>query len=309
MQDQITIREAVAETDVTKFWEELRAYQKRDIFPDPENGDRAYFLSDDEYRTDIQKLHDRPEDRVHYLFFCREGQDIGFAMPVIYETEDGKCFILEFCVFPEFRGNGTGKQCAKVLLDWAKENGAKYAELNCDTPQRYRFWGYAGFVRNGVDEWGVPLMLLPPEEKLPFTTGHLTDGTDWQLQRLLNSFLAEIGEEMLDDGKKERLAQAVGAGKIQFFLAKRGYRTVGICSVSPHFSTFACKGSGVFDDFYVEPAFRRQGIARQLADAARKWCREQGYASLTAGCSDGDMDMYRSLGFKTRLGTMLAADL
>ena len=58
------------------------------------------------------------------------GQDIGFAMPVIFSSEDGKCFIMEFCVYPEFRGNGTGKECAAVLLDWARENGALYAELN-----------------------------------------------------------------------------------------------------------------------------------------------------------------------------------
>ena len=309
MQEQITIREAVTEKDVEKFWEELRDYQKRDLFPDPEHEDRAYFLSDEEYRADIQALHDRQQDRLYYLFFCRDGQEIGFAMPVIYGTEDGKCFILDFCVLPEFRGDGTGKRCARVLLDWALEKGAKYAELNCDTQQRYRFWGYAGFVHNGADEWGVPLMLLPPEEKLPFTVEPLTDGTDWQLHRLLNSFLAEIGEEALDDEKKERLEKAIREEKIHFFLAKRGCRAVGLCSVSPCFSTFACKASGVFDDFYVEPVFRKQGIARLLSDAAQDWCKAQGYASLTVGCSDGDIAMYRSLGFGTRLGTMLAAEL
>lgn len=309
MDNKITIREASTDTDVGIFGEELRIYQKRDIFPDPEDEDREYFLSDDEYRVHIQKLHDRLQDRIRYLFFCRGGADIGFAMPVVYETEDGKCFILEFCVYPEFRGNGTGRQCARVLLDWAGRNGAKYAELNCNTEQRQRFWSSVGFVRNGADEWGDPLMLLPPEEELPFTVETLTDGSDWQLHHLLNSFLTEIGEEVLDDERKERLAKAVGDGKIQFFLAKRGYRAVGICSVSPHFSTFACKTSGVFDDFYVEPVFRKKGIARLLTDAARKWCREQGYASLTVGCADCDEAMYRSLGFQTRLGTMLASDL
>ena len=89
----------------------------------------------------------------------------------------------------------------------------------------------------------------------------------------------------------------------------RGSRAVGMCSVSPCFSTFACGETGVFDDFYVEPPFRRQGAARLLARAAQGWCRERGMASLTVGCSAGDVGMYRALGFEVELGTMLACPL
>ena len=52
---------------------------------------------------------------MRYLFFRRDGQDIGLALSVVYASEDGKQFILEFCVFPEFRGNGTGAACAGAL--------------------------------------------------------------------------------------------------------------------------------------------------------------------------------------------------
>ena len=31
---------------------------------------------------------------------------------------------MEYCVYPEYRGNGTGKKCAKALLSWAKEHGS-----------------------------------------------------------------------------------------------------------------------------------------------------------------------------------------
>ena len=103
-------------------------------------------------------------------------------MPVIYTTEDGKCFLMEFCVYPEFRGNGTGKECAKVLLNWAKENGAFYAELNYGGDiRRERFWQSAGFMRNGFDEWGDPLMILPPKDEVPFIIETLNDPTDWKL--------------------------------------------------------------------------------------------------------------------------------
>lgn len=166
MENQIQIREAVTEHEVAAFWEQLRIYFKRDIFPDPEDEDRAYFLSDTEYRAHMQKIHDRPQDRCYYLFFQRDGQDIGFAMPVIFTTEDGKCFIMEFCVLPEFRGNGTGRACARALLSWAKERGALYAELNCGGDERRpRFWRSVGFIENGADEWGEPLMILPPRER------------------------------------------------------------------------------------------------------------------------------------------------
>ena len=308
MENLIHIREAVTEKDICTFWTELRRYQERDLFPDPEDGELAYFLSN-EYREQVEALHDRCEDPLHYLFFCRDGQDIGMAMPVIYRNEDGKCFILEFCVFPAFRENGTGSRCAEELLRWSAERGAAYWELNCNTDQRRRFWSRLGFLSNGADEWGEPLMLRPPVEKLTVHVELLTDGADRQLLRLENSFLAEVGEEPLSAKKERRLAEAVADGKIFFFLAKRGYRAVGLCSVSPCYSTFACAESGVFDDFFIEPAFRHQGIARLLVSAARNWAEENALSGLTVGCADGDAEMYRALGFAARLGTMLAMNL
>ena len=306
MENQITIREAVTETDAAAFWEQLYAYFKRDIFPDPGDPDRAYFLGDD-YRAHMQKLRARAQDRAYFLFFCRDGRDIGFAMPVIYTTEDGKCFILEFCVCPEYRGNGTGRRCAKALLDWAAENGARYAELNYGGDERRcRFWADVGFVRNGVDEWGQPLMLLPPEEEMPILVERLADPEDWQLKKLENGYLAEIGEPVQTEDDQERLVRAIQDGRIVFFVARRGCRAVGMYSVSRHFSTFCCADTGVCEDVYVEPAFRKKGIARKLTEAAQSWCRENGLASLTVCCAPCDEERYRALGFTERLGTTRA---
>ena len=130
MKNQITIREANSKTDTAAFWEQLRSYHERDIFPNPKDESLKHFLNDAEYRAQIEHVHNRPQDNCYYLFFQRNGQDVGFALPVIFTSEDGKCFIMEFCVYPEFRGNGTGRACAAVLLDWAKARGACYAELN-----------------------------------------------------------------------------------------------------------------------------------------------------------------------------------
>ena len=309
MENQITIREAITETDVAVFWEQLHTYHKRDIFPDPDSEDLSYFLGS-EYHDHMMKIHSRPQDRCYFLFFHRDGQDIGFAMPVIFTSEDGKCFIMEYSVYPEFRGNGTGKECARVLLDWAKENGALYAELNHGSNERRRhFWETVGFIENGADEWGEPLMILPPVDDVPITVEILADPEDWQLKKLENGFLKEIGEPPATEEKQEQLAQAIRDGKITFFVAKRGYRTVGMCSVAKCFSTFACTDSGVFDDFYIEPVFRRKGIARKLAQAAQNWCKEKGLASLTVCCAPCDEGMYQALGFNFRLGSTFSITL
>lgn len=317
MNDRITVKELTTSEETARFWEELYAYFQRDMFPDdgsdPDREECLEYFLGEEYRETIEGLRRREKDPLYQLAFRRGGQEVGFAMPATYPSEDGKCFIMEFWVLPELRGGGTGRACAGALLDWARQGGAAYFELNAEEEPRRRFWASLGFRPNGVDEWGKPCMLLPPEEPGPFTVERLADPDDprlgWQLYKLENSFLSEIGEEPLTEEKKERLSAAVREGKIAFFLATRGTRAVGMCSVSPCFSTFACGEVGVFDDFYVEPPFRRRGAARRLSQAAQGWCRERGMASLTVGCSAGDVGMYRALGFGLELGTMLACPL
>ncbi len=169
-----------------------------------------------------------------------------------------------------------------------------------------RFWSYLSFVSNERDQYGESLMLPLQEEIVP-KVEILTDVQDlWNLE---SGFLREIGEPPLDDWKKEQLIRAIEEKQIVFFVAKHRGRPVGICSVSPCFSTFACKGCGIFDDFYVDPVFRKQGIARLMVSCAKKWCAQQGYVSILVGCSAGDVRMYRSLGFANELGRMFAMNL
>lgn len=306
MENPITIREASTEHDAAVFWEQLHAYYKRDIFPEADNDALHYFLGSS-YHDHIMRLHRRKQDRCFFLFFYRSGQEIGFAMPVIYHTEDGKCFILEFCVYPAFRGNGTGKACARALLHWAREHGALYAELSHGGSERRRhFWECVGFVENGADEFGQPLMILPPAEALPITVEVLSGPEDWQIKKLENGFKKDIGEEPLTPEKQRQLQQAIQEGKITFFVAKRGFRAVGMCSVAKCYSTFSCSDTGVYEDFYIEPVFRGKGIARKLAQAAQTWCKEQGIESLTVCCAPCDEKMYQALGFEIALGTTFA---
>lgn len=149
MNCRITIQEALTEWETERFWQQLRLYQARDLFPDPASEERAYFLGEG-YRAAIEKLHDQPQDRCRYLFFCRDGQEVGFALPMLRLAGDGNCFIMEFCIYPGLRGRGVGRACAAALLAWARERGAAYAELNCGGPERrLRFWKSVGFLPNG----------------------------------------------------------------------------------------------------------------------------------------------------------------
>lgn len=134
----------------------------------------------------------------------------------------------------------------------------------------------------------------------------LTDPTDWQLGKLENGYRQDIGEEPLTEEQQERLTQAVREGRITFLVARRDGRAVGMCSVAEIFSTFACGPVGQLEDFYVEPVFRRRGVARQLVQAAQALCRERSIASLTVCCAPCDEAMHRALGFTAPLGRTLA---
>ena len=124
----------------------------------------------------------------------------------------------------------------------------------------------------------------------------------WELQKM---YKAEIGEEEPDNCKKARLAEALNNARIFFYGAWDGNLLAGCCSVTIGFSTFNYAESGVFEDFYIRPAYRHKGIARELVRLARS---ESGIRSLTVGCADCDVAMYQSLGFSVRLGNLLAYD-
>ena len=122
----------------------------------------------------------------------------------------------------------------------------------------------------------------------------------WTLQKL---YKTEIGESEPDSAGKERLAEAIESGRILFFGAYEKEQLLACCSVTVGFSTFDYRPSGVFEDFYILPEYRHQGIARQLVQLAY---RESGVSSLTVGCADCDVQLYQSLGFTALLGNLLA---
>ena len=151
----IAIQEIPVE-NINDFWKIQFQYLVDDgmITTDEE---KTYYQSA-EYR-DVLKGHIlRTPDTLHMVYFIRDGIRIGASQYCTYQSEDGKCFILDFWVFPECRGNGTGHDCFYALSEYTKKDGALYYSLNYAKEDSRRFWLSLGFVDNGFDEYGSPLM-------------------------------------------------------------------------------------------------------------------------------------------------------
>ena len=124
-----------------------------------------------------------------------------------------------------------------------------------------------------------------------------------ELRALQIAYKRSIGEDAPGPEELDRLAAALREGSIRFYACREGGRLVGCCSVSTVFSTFDYRLSGVFEDFYILPEHRHRGIAKQLVRFAYE---HSGVGSMTVGCADCDVEMYKALGFTVPLGNMLS---
>ena len=103
---------------IDEFWNIHIGYLVDDgIISDEE--DIEYF-SGDEYREIIKSHMIREKDGHHMVYFMYDNIKIGAAQYNTYQSEDGKCFILDFWVFPEYRGNGTGHKCFEALENYTR---------------------------------------------------------------------------------------------------------------------------------------------------------------------------------------------
>lgn len=152
----VTIEEIPVER-IEDFWRIHFQYLVDDGFIDTEE-EREYFSSD-RYRGHIKSLMLRSPDTLHMIYFVRDGNRIGASQYCTYQSEDGKCFILDFWVFPQYRGNGTGHACFGALASYTKADGALYYALNYSRENSHRFWMSNGFQDNGEDEYGSKLMI------------------------------------------------------------------------------------------------------------------------------------------------------
>lgn len=132
---------------------------------------------------------------------------------------------------------------------------------------------------------------------------HLSGQHRAPLTALQADYKRSTGEEAPTFQDMESLFCAIEEKRVFFYGCMGEGKLIACCSVAPTFTTFDYKTGGVFEDFYIVPAYRHTGLARQPVQYAY---RESGVSSLTVGCADCDIAMYRALGFTLRLGNLLA---
>lgn len=158
--------EEITYEKIDEFWDEHIKYLVTDgIISDKEDID---YYKGSHYRGILESHMKREPDKQHMVYFIQDGVRIGAASYCTYKSEDGKCFILDYWVFPEFRGNGTGHRCYEALEKYTRADGANYYELNSEKDASVRFWKTLGFIPNGVDEYDMPLFIKKDDgRKIP----------------------------------------------------------------------------------------------------------------------------------------------
>lgn len=124
-----------------------------------------------------------------------------------------------------------------------------------------------------------------------------------ELMELQKAYKVEIGECMPTDTELENLGKAIKNGQIHFYGCICDNSLIACCSICNVYSTFNYGKAGVFEDFYIKPEYRHKGIARKLVAYGYE---QSGVESLTVGCADCDVQMYKAIGFRIPLGNMLA---
>lgn len=142
---------------IDEFWNiHIRYLIDDGIITDEEDID---YFKGEEYREILKNHMIRNIDKQHMIYFVENEQRIGAASYCTYQSEDGKCFILDYWVFPKYRGNGTGHKCFEALEQYTQMDGAKYYEINSTKENSIRFWKSLGFVENGKDEYDMLLLV------------------------------------------------------------------------------------------------------------------------------------------------------
>ena len=153
----IEFTKLTTDKEVASFWEKLYGYHKRDISQDMTDEELEYFSGPEYYNAimdlKVNKSGEQLPLEMVFISDC-EQRYLGFAMYKIYNTEDGKAFILEFCIDEPLRNQGLGTQVAKAFETYLQREGATYLAINTSNKDNLRFWKRFGFSESEPDEWG-----------------------------------------------------------------------------------------------------------------------------------------------------------
>lgn len=164
MNNNIIIHDAKTNEEILLFWKKRNAYMREDIIPnctlgEPITKEEEEWFFSQEYIDLIMKLYFREIDKLYIVFFIKDGVKIGFSIYITYHSEDGKCFIIDFCIYEEYRNQGFGKECFWLLENRELHKGAAYFALNLSNERNEHFWKSLGFIKNGNDEYNNPVYI------------------------------------------------------------------------------------------------------------------------------------------------------
>lgn len=158
--ENLTLHYLTTEAELKEFWVLRDRYMVEDVIPNANppitDEEKDWFFSK-EYRVHMESLFWREENPLRFARLLQEGAYAGFISYIIYGNEDGKCFIVEYCVEKSRRGQGLGARFFQALEEEAKKKGAAYLALNVSNDRNRKFWMSQGFIEGEPDEYGNPI--------------------------------------------------------------------------------------------------------------------------------------------------------
>lgn len=155
MENNINLYYVNNNKDVECFWEKRNYYMIKDIIPNCNLGDEItaedveWFFSKG-YKDHIMKLYERNKDPLYIVFINKDKLNVGFITYIIYNREDGKCFVLDYCIYKQYRDMGIGKIAFNLLEKDFISKGATYIHLNVSNLNNERFWISNGFIKTNI---------------------------------------------------------------------------------------------------------------------------------------------------------------
>lgn len=125
-----------------------------------------------------------------------------------------------------------------------------------------------------------------------------------QLVKDLLSELEDQPEEFVGLDEKKVVGDMNDQGeRYTAFLAQNpGGGWIGVVTVMEAFAIYANGKYGIIDEMYVTPAYRSQGVGKQLIDAVKQLGRQRGWLRLDVAAPPGEkwkrsVRFYESYGF------------
>jgi ribosomal protein S18 acetylase RimI-like enzyme len=123
------------------------------------------------------------------------------------------------------------------------------------------------------------------------------------LASLFDAYRQFYGRPPDPDLARRFLADRLAAGEAVVFLAvdEAGAEGLGFVLLYPSFNSVAARPTWILHDLFVGPAWRRQGIARVLMEAARRLAIDSGADGLSLSTGTGNLtaqSLYEALGYR-----------